>query len=266
MDRPYLSAHINYTEKPDLEHFRMHTHENYEIYVFLSGDAKYFVEGTVYPLKPGDLLVMKKAEAHSLLINTCQPYERMIINFTADALLGENKERLCAFLDGRPLGQNNQYPAAAFKDTQWRHYLNKICTAERIEERQLYLTVLVTELYENYSDLRQAPSAKKDNMIEMINYINVHLTENLTLEELCKEFYISKAQINRKFKQITGTTVWAYIVTKRLLLAKELLQQGGHPTKVFVQCGFNDYCSFFRAYKAKFGVSPKDDYEKGRIR
>ena len=256
----FLNAEHNYTQVPDLDKFHMHTHETYELYCFLSGDAKYFVEGTIYTLKSGDIVIMKKSEAHTLLIKSCIPYERIFINFNADAILGDRG--ILDFIDNRPLGSNNRYPASVFKETHWYYYLKKICSAKNIHEKQAYLTVLLIELRDNYPKICENTPPEKDNIIEMIDYINMHLTENLSLDFLCNHFYISKVQINRKFKQMTGSTVWQYILAKRLLLAKELLQSGRHPTDVSVECGFHDYCSFFRAYKSKFNACPKEYYVK----
>ena len=42
-----------------------------------------------------------------------------------------------------------------------------------------------------------------------------------------------------------------------------MLTDGEKATKVYQRCGFRDYVTFYRAYKAKFGVSPKDDIVKG---
>ena len=61
---------------------------------------------------------------------------------------------------------------------------------------------------------------------------------------------------------MTGSSMWAYIKRKRLLLAKELLTGGENPYLVYEKCGFNEYSSFYRAYKAEFGVSPKEDHKK----
>lgn len=262
MANPFLSTGHSMTQKPELGQFFMHTHENYEIYCFLTGNAKYYVEGNVYPLKPGDILVMKKAEAHSLFVNSCVPYERIVISFNADALVEESREELCHFLDNRPLGLHNRYAASKFKESNWLYYLMRMCKTERLSEKQLYLSILVNELYESYPLINTETTAPGDTVVEIIGYINQHLTEPLSLDTLCHHFFISKAHLNRKFKMLTGSTVWEYILTKRLLAAKDLLQNGETPTKVYSECGFNDYCSFFKSYKAKFGVSPKNDCAK----
>ncbi|MBR2634881.1 MAG: helix-turn-helix domain-containing protein [Clostridia bacterium] len=251
-----------YTENPCLTDFHMHTHETYEIYFFLSGKAKYFVEGTVYSLKPGDLLLIKKGEAHTLLIQNSTPYRRMVIHFGLSALRGEEGEKLVRFLEERPLGKENRYSAAVFQTGRWEYYTEKVCTAASLVEKGLYLTVLLWELYHARHRIRDE-SAVYDNTAEIILYLNEHLTEPLSLDEICARFYVSKAQLNRKFKSVTGSTVWEYIKTKRLILAKGMLQSGIRPTVAAMKSGFQEYSAFFYAYKAKFSLSPKEEYRLG---
>ncbi len=258
MPNPLITAEHNYTVHPDLTKFAMHTHEMYEIYCFLAGNAKYFVEGTVYRLKPNDILLMKKSEAHTLLVGSDMPYERIVIYFNSDALLGDFSNTLHTFLDERPLGKFNRYPASRFADRRWTEYLHKITSTDDEETRRLYLTVLVSEMAA-CEPPAQNKGEFKDHAADVISYINNHLTDNLSLQLLCDTFYISKSHLNRKFKQLTGSTVWEYIQTKRLVRARELLQSGMPPTVVAAQCGFHEYSAFFYAYKRKYGVSPKED-------
>ena len=135
---PIIYTHKAYTEKPDLNKFHMHTHDNYEIYCFLSGMAKYFVEGNIYKLIPGDILIIKKAEAHILLISSDMPYERLVVNFSQEALLEENVHDAISFLDNKPLGKNNRYAITKFNDMRWMYYLETICSAEESEKSGLY--------------------------------------------------------------------------------------------------------------------------------
>ena len=258
---PYLTTSRPLTAPPDITKFVMHTHETYEIYCFLSGDADYYVEGTVYPLLPGDILIMKKAEAHSLLIKSPIPYQRVVVHFSPDALLadGQARESLQRFLDDRPLGKQNRYPAALFPNTHWRYYLEQIHTAADMSLRRAYLTVLISEMAGAYPGLTDESGKESDLITQVIGYINHHLTEEMNLEQISKAFFLSKAQMNRRFKKATGSTVWEYVQTKRVFFARELLQKGQTPTNVFALSGFRDYGTFYRAYKAAFGVSPGAD-------
>lgn len=250
------------TEIPDLKMFEMHTQESYEIFCFLSGNAEYYVEGTIYPLEPGDILILKKAEAHSLLIGECIPYERIVVHFYQDHILGDLSSELQEFLDNRPLGKFNRYPAASFRNPHWLYLLNQLTSTKCAARRIAYLNTLLWELYDAYPKLCVDKDSTKESMADVIQYINEHLTENLSVPMLCDNFFVSKPQLNRKFKKATGSSVWNYIVTKRLHMAKDLMLNGCSPSDACVKSGFNDYSSFYRTYRAHFGVSPKENLRR----
>lgn len=259
--KPYIGAAKNYTEKPNLALFKRHTHDNYEIFCFLSGNAKYFVEGNIYDLKPNDILIIKKSETHALLISNPTPYCRYVINFNAIALPESQRQILISILDNKPLGKFNRIPASAFEKNMWLHYIDNIVQADSFDIKQLYLTVLLKELCKNISKTEDKNylATKDENLIE---YINRNLMTISSLDEICEHFYISKTHLNRRFKLITGSTVWDYIVVKRLIVAKDMLASGWKPNVVGEKCGYLEYSSFYRAYKAQFGVSPRADYHK----
>ena len=50
----------SYTDAPTNAHFQLHNHSDYEILLFLEGDARYIVEDKVYLLEPGDLILVRK--------------------------------------------------------------------------------------------------------------------------------------------------------------------------------------------------------------
>ena len=181
--------------------FTMHTHEHHEIYCFLKGNAKYFVEGSIYSLSPGDILIMKKAEAHSLLINKCVPYERIIINFNDNAIVGDLKNNIAAFLNNREFGKNNLYSADEFKQNNWQIYLAKIYNSKNIDEQKLYLTVLLNELYTHASSVNNK-NVPKDDIVDILEYINQNIANEITLTSLCERFFVSKTHLIRKFKNI----------------------------------------------------------------
>ena len=256
-----ISADNTLTQKPKQSDFCMHTHDNYEIYCFLFGDAKYTVEGSVYPLKPGDLILMRRSEAHHLRLQSAAPYRRITVNFTppAEANGVFSSKMMIPFLD-RPLGRYNRYPAAIFGDFQWQYYLERLCDAKEERSRAIYLAVLLEELSDQFEKVRSCEEEQvADQSAAILGYINRHLTEPLSLERISERFYLSKSQLNRKFKQANGSTVWEYITAKRLLMAKELLGHGGHPMEIYQQCGFHDYATFYRAYRSQFGIAPKGD-------
>jgi len=250
-----------YDEHPQQEHYRLHVHNAYEIFCFLSGDAMYNVEGNLYPLLPGDILLLKDNESHNLILNSDIPYERITVHFQCDDGISEklSKILLTPVLD-RPIGQFNLYSCKEFSRTQWRYYLECICKAPDPIRQQIYLMTLLQEISEVFPRIKeQSAPDSVDRILQITHYIDRHLAEPLSIQRICNRFYISQAQLTRQFKKSLATTVGAYVLTKRLLLAHNLIQKGTKPTAAYLQCGFRDYSVFYRAYKKKFGRSPTDN-------
>lgn len=110
------------------------------------------------------------------------------------------------------------------------------------------------------SDRRRVRKGGHLALDEVFSYIHVHLTEDLSLEILEREFYVSRQHLMRQFKQRTGMTVHQYIVKARLDLSREYIEQGLSINAVCRKCGFGSYNHFFRAFKQEYGITPKEYY------
>lgn len=95
-------------------------------------------------------------------------------------------------------------------------------------------------------------------MLDVIRYINEHLKEELSIEMLSEHFYISKYHMMRQFKEETGYTIHNYITEKRLLAARNMMLAGIGATKACYECGFKDYSTFSRAFKAHMKTKPSE--------
>ena len=103
-----------------------------------------------------------------------------------------------------------------------------------------------------------------DTIRNILAYINQHLTEDFTLDDLCKRFGISKSYLNKRFKEITGTTLWNYVLVKRLTVARQNIHNGMPIQEAYRLSGFSDYSNFYRCYVKQFNCSPKEDISKHR--
>ena len=252
------------TECPMDFDFKMHTHDNYEILGFIEGDALYSVEGNLYPLKKGDIMLMRRSEAHHLIPRSNARYARITVNFSPSLIATvDPNHTLTAMFEQRPLGQHNRLSGRKNPDNHWFYYLEKIATATTEQQMLIYLLPLLDELSFAFLAIQRKKTEPPSNKtFEIIAYINRHLFEELSLELICERFYISRSQLNRIFRRDTGSTVWNYIVIKRLYTARSWLLSGEKPSVVYAKCGFNDYVSFYKAYKKEFGVNPKSDQRK----
>ncbi len=254
----HFSICYNFDSKPNKNNFRLHTHEFCEIYCFFEGKGVFKVEGSSYPLHSGDILIMRPGEAHYIDIDPSLPYKRLSIHFDIslfDSL--DNSRSLFRSFQSRDRGKLNLYTKREFTSDSYKLFIKNICNDA--ENRRLNtlinLPLLLNEIALAF-DNRDKDTVNNLLISEILSYINCHLTEKLTLENICREFYLSKPHLCRIFKSCTGSTVWEYIIAKRLLMAKRLIKSGKNPSEIFNDCGFGDYSSFFRAFKKRFGVSP----------
>ncbi len=110
------------------------------------------------------------------------------------------------------------------------------------------------------SDLHQVQRSGHLAIDEVFRYIHDHLTEELTLEQLEQQFFVSRHHLIRQFKRRCGMTIHQYIVKTRLDLCRTYIEQGYSITEVYRMGGFGGYNHFFRAFKQEYGMTPKEYY------
>lgn len=244
-------------KSPKQHDYRMHMHNDYEIFCFLEGNANYIVEGMVYHLRPGDFVLMCRGESHHICFLSDCKYTRMTVNFSPVSGNNNLLNKIMSPFDDRPLGKFNHYSSSYFSNPVLLSYMEKICLSNDADIRSAYLTILLDELSVKFGELKQQRDTSKNNLYaNIIQYINSHITDDISLDLICEHFFISKTQLNRNFKSIIGSTVWEYITKKRLILARKQIEEGTSPTQVYHNCGFNDYTAFYRAYRKRYGFPP----------
>ncbi len=258
-----LYSHHSMDSKPSPEDFAMHAHERMEIFYFLSGKGTYLVEGSQYPLEPGDILIMRAAETHTLSISPNEPYERIAIHFTPDSIAGLDPmgRLLRPFLD-RPLGRMNRYAASADPEGRLRAAFSNFDFSDLPDVRlnlMARLLLFLTTLEAVFETGMHGHEPAEGLQSQLVAYVNEHMFDNISLQSVADHFYRSRSQTARIFRQATGSGMWEYISIKRLLAARAMIQRGEPAVAACSRCGFSDYSAFFRAYKARFGHPPKYD-------
>lgn len=250
--------------EPSNVNFKLHNHDEYEILLFLEGDAKYVVEDKTYTLEPDDIMIIRKNELHRIYHNSQTPYHRIILWVDPDFFTNNNcTEYEKQFLKA-PINTGHKIPATLVRSSG---LLDAFLRYKKYSENftldgdmPILKSTLIEILYLiNKITLFSDADLTENSVKSIILYINNHYTEDITLDFLQTKFFISKYYLCRAFRKATGLTIHEYIRRKRLTKVRELCETGLSISNASIQSGFRDYSSFYRAYQKEYGVSPSSD-------
>lgn len=92
---------------------------------------------------------------------------------------------------------------------------------------------------------------------ETKRYVVEHLAETLSVKKLAARIHLSPSYFSKIFKQQTGFSPYAYILTERLIWAKELLKNSNYSIlEIAEQIGFNSESNFIYFFTSNTGISP----------
>jgi AraC-like DNA-binding protein len=125
-------------------------------------------------------------------------------------------------------------------------------------EKSVYVKTLLSELivFLSVSSGEQIQINEGELGARVIRYLNENLTRDMNLDTIARRFFVSKYYLCRAFKKHNGVSVHGYINHKRIMYAKQLIEQGDTASGAAYKVGFGDYSAFYRAYVKIIGKSP----------
>ncbi len=245
-----------------------HHHDFYEVCFLLGGKTVFQVEGQDYPLEPGDLLLVSPQELHRATGDPDILYERIVLWIDRGYLaeLGGGQLDLTACFDRKSPTHTNRLHPSKLQRAELGQLLQRLTTEYYSTDMggSLYARGLLLQFMVEINRLTQqtpasAPQPSEPDLVSrVLTYIGEHYPEPITLEKLAEEFFVSKYHLSHEFSHRVGTSVYRYVVFRRLMAARERLAAGQAPGEVYQACGFGDYANFFRAFRSEYGISPRD--------
>lgn len=247
----------------------VHSHDFYELLLLIKGECDYVVDDHFYHALPCDIFLIPPNSLHRPLVqNTDEIYERIVITISheqMDCFKRECPDITACFLLSQ---QANNHLVRLYR-ASWQSLYHCLCTI--LEEqrhdyigRDYYCTTLLghflLHLHRSMHYQQNFPQENKSVSLvkNVVTYVMANATKNITLEQIADEFFISKYHLAHEFKKVMGTSVYHYIIQRRLVLAKNNILNGTPINEVDTLCGFHDYVSFYRAFKKEFGISPRE--------
>lgn len=258
-----------YIKSKENDSYEYHFHDFHKIVILISGNTSYLVEGRAFKLDPWDILFISNNEIHRPKINDEIFYERFVIWISPEYLksISTTNSDLSVCFDS----SRNNYSNILRLKSNFPHIQSLLYEMHSEMNSDLYgksqileslfiklMVLLSRETIEDSCDTESASINNDDMISKLIKYINDNISENISIDSISKDFYLSRYYLMHKFKEVTGFTINNYITQKRLMMACGMLRNGCKPSEVYSSCGFNDYSNFYRSFKKFFGMSPKD--------
>ena len=205
----------------------LHHHDFYEIYYFVSGNVSYNIESRSYRLSPGDVLLINPQELHQPVFSPeKQHYERYVLwiseSFLQQFILPGQDMSRCFDTDQpdhtnliRPDGVTRELLTYLFqqliREQESREFASDLCCLSLLAQ----LLVMVNRIALRAGRAPE-PRENADSVVyRILSYIGEHYSEDLSLDFLANEFFLSKYHLSREFSRVVGTSIHRYIVQQR---------------------------------------------------
>jgi AraC-like DNA-binding protein len=262
-----LVVHIDYgTRSVSVNMVFQHFHEYHEIHVLLSGECNHILEGTMYPLRPLDVVLIRPFLLHKTTYSGERGSRRLILTFNLDHLLqifpqdvqniqdffaaevpilrgtDESIKESADLLNGLFLVSKGNSPVGQLK--AFGLFLELLCALMKLKKENMYIP-------------QRAGNPLVGKIQEVVAYLHAHYNQSLNLEGMARKFNISRYYLARQFKHITGYTFITYIQLIRVRRSQELLMTTQLKIiDIAENCGFGSLSQFNRTFLQHCGMSP----------
>jgi AraC-like DNA-binding protein len=244
------------------EPVQMHSHLFYEIIFFQQGHLQYLMGSRRYDIQPGDLLIIPPGIHHGPLFQDGQTgnYVRYIL-WLSTAFV----QNTASVFPPTEVSESKHF---LFRGTAASlHQLTRLFENGVRENKSRELgwdlvlysntTLLLVTICRFYKGKQERIKNRKAEFIDqLLAYIDRNLENKITLESSAQYFYVSKSTITQAFRENMHLSFYQYVQQTRLNTAKGKISEGLALETIAKEVGYQDYSTFFRAFKKEFGISP----------
>ena len=261
---------IYYYSDRVLPNVEAHTHDYFEFYFFIEGNIIMYIDGKQFVPTPGTMIIIPPNLPHyARLVDGNVPYRRFVFWVTKDFLdtLGDSSEDYLYLTNKAESMGNfiiNKFNEIEFNTIQGKVFslIDEIHSNRFGRDAKIMLCVsdfilaLNRMVYEALNP--NVAEADSDTLYQsIIQYIETHIDEELSLDLLSEKFHVSKFHISHIFTETNGLPIHKYITKKRLDMCRDAIVSGQDISIVSSTYGFSDYSVFYRAFVKEYGKSPK---------
>lgn len=265
LQEDYEIYHYSDEQEP---HVSLHFHDFFECYLLLSGELSYQIESVSFALLPGDLLLIGPNQLHRPLFASANvPYERIVLWLSrafVEKLSSEQSDLSGCF---QATTRSVIRPDDANRAEITRLLFELLYASEHpafgsdVLCRSLAANLLVCLNRVSGANARPLPKTdvRSSPLVKRVStYLDEHLEEAVSLDELSRAVFLSKYYLERQFRKETGVSIYQMLLQKRMIRARDLIREGTAFTAIAQRCGFSEYSGFYKAFRNEYGMSPRE--------
>lgn len=233
-----------------------HSHSACELVYLTKGQESAIINEKRYEVSSGDVVIINSKMLHQEWANATQIREAIICTFDSfqvgslppNCLIGEE---ICPVIH---LSQNKEQIDQCF------HFLLEESRKEGTYNYYLISLIMQQILVLLFRNIKIEEKKEKDFLREcniVISYIEEHYKEQITLDDLAKQVFISKGHLSHIFRAQMGEAPIRYLIRKRIDEAKKLLADTNLPVgEVAAEVGYENAVYFSQIFSKETGFSP----------
>jgi len=247
-------AEVEAVEADSSHTFSKHTHQQFGIGVIYRGAQKSLSGRGTVEAQAGDVITVNPGEVHDgEPVNEAGRFWKML--YFEPSVISE------VVLDLNGGGAlDYEFASPVISDPGISHRFQELFSAMTAETYvpilgQETLLMLLADVLHRQMQLHHERFVPRE-ILKARQLIDDDPTAMITLSEMARESGLSRFQVVRGFSRATGLTPHAYLVQRRVDIARKLIAAGTPLAETAVTCGFADQSHMTRIFIRKYGISP----------
>lgn len=254
-----------------------HWHNEAEFTLLQKGNCVYQIQLEQYPVQAGDLVFLPPALLHAI----SAPEGEMISDTYVFHMhfLGADSPDVCATRYLQPLTNQELVPPfilspghpvykealSVFQEIDQAWQQHKPGYELVVRAKLLSLLALLLPYCKERSQSPELRTEHSQKIKTALEYIAAHYAEEISIADVAAVCYFSEYHFMRFFKRYTGVSCGDYIKSLRLEKAAERFAAGEQGIlDVALSVGFHNLSYFYRAFRNKYGVTPREFIQKSQ--
>lgn len=263
-----------------------HVHETIELHFNLEGQRLMFVDRETYSLSPHSAIVVNHNLIHRTSTAPGFPPDHHNFILQLDRSRFDQILRVAGLRGFDDFGERFN-GVTTFNESEWQLILSvisefkamceedKMGAAVSMEDAHAFLYLQALELASIFAKARRrllhteleanqkavpetvVKTGVHQKVHEVALYLQTHIHESVSLEELAQRFFMSRSYLTRSFRNVTGFSVVEYMTYIRIQKAQQLLRESDRAiTEIADLCGFGNITYFEKVFKEATGQTP----------